>query len=169
MCLLARSFSLIGRRGGPPRAPAESALFLYRAQDNPRQPRKRSALAAGPDERLSLIDQPAWAHANDPIPSRGFGAGQASIAVGGLGRPGPVINGRGRPRHDGGCASIGAVLRDHEPSPPGLWDKRTTGKAPSSKLTMREAGFVKRIGPAALARVSRECGPLAEPVWWLSS
>jgi hypothetical protein len=76
-----------------------------------------STLAAGPDERLSPVDQPAWAHANNPVPSRGFGAEYAHIELSGLGSARPVVMEEVVLGTMAGCPSKGSVLQAHVRSP----------------------------------------------------
>lgn len=93
-------------------------------ESNPEWPRQPSTLAAGPDKRLSLIDEPARAQTDDPMPGRGFSVGQARIAFSGFGSPRPVIVEEvvfgTMPDRSG----IGGALQTHERSPV-LWAKIT--------------------------------------------
>lgn len=76
-----------------------------------------SSVAAGADEGLGLIDEPARAHADNPIPGRGFSAEQAGITLGRPGSPRPVIVKEVILGTMPDCPGICRVLQAHERAP----------------------------------------------------
>ena len=89
------------------------------AMENSSSARRREwlALATGPDKRLSLIDEPARAQTDNPMPGRGFRVGQTRIAFSGLRSPRPVIVEEVVFGTMPDRAGMGGALQTHERSP----------------------------------------------------